>query len=149
MTVDRYAELCAAHRWEVPSAFNIAAACCARWSEDRARFALYWEDEGGASAAFTFWDLQQRANRLSNALAALGIGRGDKVALLLPQRPETVIAHVALYQLGAVAVPLSFLFGPKRSPIGSPTRTRRRRWSIRNRCRTSMRRVRRHRTSRW
>jgi acetyl-CoA synthetase len=113
MTIDRYAEICAQFRWEVPARFNIADACCARWAQDRARFALYWEDESGASAAYTFWDLQQQANRLSNALRALGIGRGDKVALMLPQRPETVVAHIAVYQLGAVAVPLSFLFGPE------------------------------------
>jgi len=113
MATDRYREICAAHRWNVPSEFNIAHACCARWANDRSRFALYWEDESGASAARTFWDLQQDANRLSNALAALGIGRGDKIALVLPQRPETVVAHMAAYQLGAVAVPLSFLFGPE------------------------------------
>jgi acetyl-CoA synthetase len=112
MTVDRYAEIFAAHRWEVPAQFNIAHACCTRWAGDRTRFGLYWEDESGARAAYTYWDLQRDANRLSNALAALGVGRGDKVALILPQRPETVIAHLAVYQLGAVAVPLSFLFGP-------------------------------------
>ncbi|MDQ6620243.1 MAG: AMP-binding protein [Pseudomonadota bacterium] len=113
MVVDRYAELHAGHRWEVPADFNIAQACCRRWSADRARFALYWEDESGERAAYTFWDLQREANRLSNALAARGIGRGDKVAIILPQRPETVIAHIAVYQLGAVTVPLSFLFGPE------------------------------------
>src|SRR4030095_16575326 len=113
VTVDRYAEIYAAHRWEVPAQFNIAHACCGRWANDRSRFALYWEDESGATAAFTFWDLQQQANRLSNALAALGLARGDKIALILPQRPETVVAHMAAYQLGAVAVPLSFLFGPE------------------------------------
>ncbi len=113
MAVDRYREIVAAHRWNVPAQFNIGHACCARWANDRARFALYWEDESGASLAYTFWDLQQRANRLSNALAAMGVGRGDKIALILPQRPETVVAHIATYQLGAVAVPLSFLFGPE------------------------------------
>ena len=112
MTVDRYDEIYRAHRWEVPARFNIAHACCGRWANGRSRFALYWEDESGATAAFTFWDLQQQANRLSNALAALGVGPGDKIALILPQRPETVVAHLAAYQLGAVAVPLSFLFGP-------------------------------------
>ena len=112
MTVDRYAEICAAHRWDVPARFNIAQACCTRWAADRTRFGLYWEDESGARAAYTYWDLQRDANRLSNALAALGIRRGDKVALILPQRPETVLAHLAVYQLGAIAVPLSFLFGP-------------------------------------
>ena len=110
---DRYAEIFAAHRWNVPPQFNIAQACCARWASDRSRIALHWEDESGATAAFTFSNLQQQANRLSNALAALGIGRGDKIALILPQRPETVVAHLAAYQLGAIAVPLSFLFGPE------------------------------------
>jgi acetyl-CoA synthetase len=108
---DRYAAIRAAHRWDVPPLFNIAEACCRRWADDRSRFALYWEDEGGASSAHTFFDLQQHANRLSNALAARGVRRGDKVAIILPQRPETAIAHIAVYQMGAVAVPLSFLFG--------------------------------------
>jgi acetyl-CoA synthetase len=112
VNVDRYSEICAAYRWDVPARFNIARACCGRWANDRARFAMYWEDESGARSAHTFWDLQQSANRVSNALAALGVRAGDKVALILPQRPETAIAHIALYQLGAVTVPLSFLFGP-------------------------------------
>ena len=112
MTADRYAEIHAGWRWEVPADFNIAHACCGRWAADRSRFALYWEDESGAATAHTFWDLQREANRLSNALAALGVRRGDKVALILPQRRETVVAHVAAWQMGAVTVPLSFLFGP-------------------------------------
>ncbi|MEO8346110.1 MAG: AMP-binding protein [Betaproteobacteria bacterium] len=112
MAIDHYAALFAAHRWEVPAHFNIAQACCGRWAEDRSRFALYWEDESGATSAHTFWDLQREANRLSNALVAAGVRRGDKVALVLPQRRETAVAHIAIYQMGAVAVPLSFLFGP-------------------------------------
>ena len=111
--VDRYAEIHASWRWDVPADFNIAHACCTRWAADRSRFALYFEDEDGTRAAYTFWDLAQHANRLSNALAAYGIGRGDRVALILPQRPETAIAHLAVHQLGAVSVPLSFLFGPE------------------------------------
>ena len=112
MAVDNYAKFYAAHRWDVPAHFNIANACCGRWARDRTRFALYWEDESGAATAHTFWDLQREANRLSNALARLGVQRGDKVALILPQRRETAVAHIAIYQMGAVAVPLSFLFGP-------------------------------------
>ncbi len=113
MPVDRYAEIHAAWRWDVPADFNIAQACCGRWAGDRTRFALYWEDEDGAQASFTFWDLQQQANRLANALRGAGIARGDRIALILPQRPETIVAHLAGYQLGAVMVPLSFLFGPE------------------------------------
>src|SRR3970040_349264 len=91
----------------------MAVACCGRHAQDRSRFALYWEDEGGATAAYTFWDLQQKANRLSNALSGLGVKRGDRVAIILPQRAETAIAHIACYQMGAVAMPLSVLFGPE------------------------------------
>jgi acetyl-CoA synthetase len=112
MTVDRYRDICAAHRWQVPPDFNIAHAVCARHAGAPERLAMLWEDEDGSTASYTFASLQRSANRLSNALVACGIGRGDKVAIILPQRPETAIAHIACYQLGAVAVPLSFLFGP-------------------------------------
>ncbi len=110
---DRYREIYDGFSWEVPRRFNMGVACCGRHAADRYRFALYWEDEGGATSAWTFWDLQQQANRLCNALAALGVRRGDRVAIILPQRPETAIAHIACYQMGAIAMPLSILFGPE------------------------------------
>ena len=109
---DRYRQICDAFHWQVPQRFNIAWECCGRWARERHRFALYYEDDSGATAAWTYWDLQQQANRLSNALTGLGVGRGDRVAIILPQRPETAIAHIACYQMGAVAMPLSILFGP-------------------------------------
>ena len=109
---DRYDELYRGFRWDVPERYNMARACCGNWAPDRGRFALYWEDESGAMAAYTYWDLQQAANRLSNALAALGVKRGDRVAIILPQRPETAIAYIAVFQMGAIALPLSHLFGP-------------------------------------
>jgi acetyl-CoA synthetase len=109
---DRYREIYDAFRWEVPARFNIAVACCRRHAADRDRVALRWEDEDGATSTWTYCDLQLQANRLSNALSALGVKRGDRIAILLPQRPETAIAHVACYQMGAVAMPLSVLFGP-------------------------------------
>jgi acetyl-CoA synthetase len=112
MGQDRYREICDAFRWQVPPRFNMAWECCGRWARERHRFALYYEDDAGTTAAYTYWDLQQQANRLSNALAALGVKRGDRVAIILPQRPETAIAHIACYQMGAVAMPLSILFGP-------------------------------------
>ncbi|HSS71851.1 MAG TPA: AMP-binding protein [Casimicrobiaceae bacterium] len=112
MADDRYSEICAAHRWDVPPDFNVARAVCTRYAADATRVALYWEDESGLTARWTYAELQEQANRLSNALAAHGVRCGDKVAIILPQRPETAIAHVACYQMGAVAVPLSFLFGP-------------------------------------
>ena len=98
-------------RWQLPARYNIAQECCGRWAGERSRFALYYEDEAGREEAWTFWDIQQEANRLANVLAAMGVMAGDRVAILLPQRPETAIAHMACYQMGAVVVPLSHLFG--------------------------------------
>jgi len=112
MSHDRYHEICDAFHWQVPTRFNIAWECCGRWAHERERVALHYEDDAGRTGAYTYWDLQQQANRLSNALVALGVARGDRVAIVLPQRPETAITHIACHQMGAVAMPLSVLFGP-------------------------------------
>ena len=111
MRPDRYGEVFAQHRWNVPTLFNIAHAACGRYAGDASRIAIHWEDEDGATATLTFPQLQRNANRLSNVLEALGVRRGSSVAIILPQRLETAIAHMACYQAGAIAVPLSFLFG--------------------------------------
>ena len=109
---DRYDELYKGFRWDVPQRCNIARECCARWAGEPSRIALHWEDESGATAKLTFREVQLAANRLSNALAGLGVRRGDRVALLMPQRPEMAIAYMAIFQMGAIALPLSHLFGP-------------------------------------
>jgi acetyl-CoA synthetase len=103
---DRYREAYERFRWNVPADFNIAHWACGRWAAERHRLALYWEDEAGATRVLSYWDLQQAANRLSNALAAMGVARGDRVALILPQRPETVVTYLACFQMGAICVPL-------------------------------------------
>lgn len=110
--MDSYRQICAAFHWQVPARFNIADACCRRWARERNRLAIYYEDDEGRTAAYTYWDLQRMANRLSNALAAFGVKRGDRVAIALPQRPGTAVAHIACYQMGVIVVPLSVLFGP-------------------------------------
>jgi acetyl-CoA synthetase len=109
---DHYRALYEAFRWHVPREFNIADVCGRRWAHERSRVALYYEDENGRAATYTYAALQGDANRLSNTLTALGVKRGDRVAIILPQRPETAVAHLGIYQVGAVAMPLSILFGP-------------------------------------
>ena len=108
----RYARAYASFRWNVPPDFNIAQWACRRWAREPERLALLWEDESGETASFTYADLQRSADRFANALTALGVARGDRVAIVLPQRPETAIAYLACFQMGAIAVPLSHLFGP-------------------------------------
>jgi acetyl-CoA synthetase len=107
-----YDELYRQFRWHVPAEFNIAEVCCARWANEDSRVAIHYEDDAGNIGTLTYARLQQQANRLSNVLRQLGIRTGDRVAIILPQRPETAVAHIACYQAGAVAMPLSILFGP-------------------------------------
>jgi acetyl-CoA synthetase len=110
---DRYDEIYRAFRWKVPADFNIAQACCARWARETPQaVAIRYEHENGATASLSYGELQRDANRLSHVLRGCGVARGDRVAVVMPQRCETAIAHVAIHQLGAVAVPLSMLFGP-------------------------------------
>jgi acetyl-CoA synthetase len=109
---DSYQKLYDEFRWQVPEEFNIATVCCHRWSDDATRIAIRHENEAGDTSSLTYAQLQTQSNRLSNVMRSLGISNGDRVGILLPQRPETAIAHIACYQSGAIAMPLSALFGP-------------------------------------
>jgi acetyl-CoA synthetase len=109
---DSYQQVYGAFRWRLPECFNIGAACCDRHADGSGRAALIYEAPDGTVERFTFDDLKRLSNRCANALAGLGAGPGDPVGILLPQRPETAIAHLAVYKLGAIAVPLFVQFGP-------------------------------------
>jgi acetyl-CoA synthetase len=110
---DRYQVMHASLRWQVPADFNIARACSRRWAATQpGAVAIHWQHENGAEASFTYGQLQRAADRLSNALRDRGVQRGDRVAIVMPQRFETAVANIAVLQLGAVAMPLSMLFGP-------------------------------------
>ena len=111
-----YAALHAGFGWQVPEFFNMAQACCGRWAQQQdatKRIAVRAYSTGANSTFHTYAELQTQANRLSNALRVLGVQRGDCVGIVLPQRFETAVAYMAVLQLGAVAMPLSMLFGPE------------------------------------
>ena len=105
-----YRTLCDGFRWEIPEFFNIGVDICDKWAGDPERLALIFDDGSGNTRNYTFRDLKALSNRLANGLTAMGIGRGDRVGILLPQRPETAIAHIAIYKAGAIAIPLFTLF---------------------------------------
>ncbi len=109
---DHYGTLYRDFRWHVPDDFNIAQACCTRWADDPDRIAIIVDDPDDGDRQVSFAELQRDANRLSNVLRALGVTRGTRVAIVLPQRPEVAVAHIACHQLGAIAMPMSVLFGP-------------------------------------
>ena len=113
---DSYTALHSQFGWHVPEDFNIAQACCERWAKQTPNAVAIREHVCGKSLAksnvYTYFQLQQAANFLSVKLADLGVKRGDRVAIVLPQRFETAVAYMAVLQMGAIAVPLSMLFGP-------------------------------------
>jgi len=58
----------------------------------------------------TFWELRQQALRMANALGALGVQKGERVGLHLPNCPQYVIAYLATLSLGAIAVNLNAMY---------------------------------------
>jgi acyl-coenzyme A synthetase/AMP-(fatty) acid ligase len=100
----RYDDLVRSFRWQVPEEFNFGALVDA-WATDRSRVALYWEDEAGRTARLTFWDVKRASNRVMNALAALGVARGEAVLVMLPRVPEWQAAMVGALKLGALVIP--------------------------------------------
>lgn len=107
-----YEEVYSSFKWRVPKYYNIGVDVCDKWADERYRLALIYEDDTGNVQKYTFWELKLLSNRLGNALKGLGVERGDRVGILLPQCPETAISHIAVYKIGAIAVPLFTLFGP-------------------------------------
>jgi acetyl-CoA synthetase len=120
---DDYAALHAGFRWHVDTYFNIADVCCRRWANDIPaadghspairRTAIRAHQPDADSIFYSYAELQQAADALSHALRALGVRRGNRVAIVMPQRFETAVAYMAVLQMGAVAMPLSILFGPE------------------------------------
>jgi acetyl-CoA synthetase len=109
--VSDYASLRARFRWDLPARINIGVEACDRWADGSGRMAILALDAAGAATPISFDALRAASNRCANLLRGLGIGRGDRVGILLPQVPEAAIAHLAAYKLGAIAVPLFQLFG--------------------------------------
>lgn len=101
-------------KWQIPHHFNIAQAACDRHADSHGdSVAVYCENKRGEASQYTFLDLKRLSNRLANVLKHHGVAKGDRVGIILPQRAETVISHMAIYKLGAIALPLSVLFGPE------------------------------------
>ena len=108
---DSYAALQAAFRWDIPARLNIGVEACDRWADGSGRLALLHIQPDGRAEEWSFDALRDASNRLANVLRGLGVRRGDRVGILLPQCPETAVAHIAAYKLGAIALPLFVLFG--------------------------------------
>ena len=106
-----YEAVRASFRWRLPSRYNLGVDVSDR--QPPAAPAILVADGRRVTRRVTFGELADLSNRFANALRGLGVGEGDRVAILLPQRLETAVAHIGVYKLGAIAVPLSVFFGPE------------------------------------
>ena len=107
-----YDELRRNFSWNIPDTFNIGVGVSDKWAEGSNRLALIYIRPDEKEQRFSFRDLKTLSNKLANALKANGVKRGNRIGILLPQCPETLISHIAVYKLGCIALPLLTLFGP-------------------------------------
>jgi acetyl-CoA synthetase len=107
-----YHALYRSFRWHVPAHYNIGVDVCDRWAQSEpGRTAIFDVRADGTVEEINYGALRETSNRLANVLAAHGIARGDRVAILLPQTAAVAASHIATYKLGAIALPLAMLFG--------------------------------------
>jgi acetyl-CoA synthetase len=96
--------------FDIPERLNMGVVCVDE--QDPAATALVVVAKDESATTYTFGDIKEQSNRLANALRALGVGRGDVVAIVNPASLETAVAFMAAFRMGAVALPMSSLFGP-------------------------------------
>ncbi len=96
-------------RWRIPERYNMRRMLCERHPSQA--LALIVENADGSVRTWSYGDVVRASARLANALAGLGVGRGERVGVLLSQGAELPVAHVAVYGMGAVVLPLFTLFG--------------------------------------
>jgi acetyl-CoA synthetase len=97
-------------QWRIPAAFNLGTACSDAHPADGP--ALITESANGSTLVTSFGDLSRRSNQLAHHLRSLGVQRGDRVGVIVPQSEATGLSHLAVWKLGAISLPLASLFGP-------------------------------------
>lgn len=108
-----YDEIVRNFRWRLPTMFNIGSACVDHHPPGRTGL-LYVPPTGGDERRYTFGELATLSNRVAHLLrSGLGLERQDRVAVILPQIPESALAHLGAFKAGLISVPLSPLFGPE------------------------------------
>jgi len=89
----------------VPEFYNFAVDTIGRWAENSDKRAILWVDEHGAHRDLTFREVRDLSDRVAQGLMSLGIKAGDRVLVVIPPVPEWWITLMALFKIGAIAVP--------------------------------------------
>ncbi|WP_350335309.1 acyl-CoA synthetase [Coralliovum pocilloporae] len=109
---DSYDELCNGFDWQIPEFYNIGVDICDKWANrEPDRLALIDVGDNGQVSHVTFGALKDMSNQLANLLSSLGVARGNRIGILLPQSVETASGHIAAHKLGCISIPLFMLFG--------------------------------------
>ena len=106
---DSYEDFVQNFKIKVPENFNFGFDVVDEYAKNEPeREALIWCDDDGNEKHFTFKDISEKSNRVANMFKGLGIRKGDRVLMILRQRPEVWFTMVGLHKLGAVVIPATF-----------------------------------------
>ena len=109
---NNYKDLYKNFSWEIPEFYNIGFDVCDKWAEKDPNKTAIISALGSEQKTTSFGELKKLSNKTANSLIAKGVNTGDRVGILLPQSVDTAASHIAVYKMGAIAVPLFVLFGP-------------------------------------
>src|SRR6266566_9396793 len=100
-------------RLDVPEFFNFAADVIDKLAQNPNKEAMLWIGQHGEERHLTFAHFSEASGRAANAFAALGLGKGDPVLVMLPRIPEWWETILGLMRLGAIPIPCTTLLTPK------------------------------------
>lgn len=106
---DSYEDFKKNYRLKDINDFNFGFDVVDAWAkEEPEKKALVWTNDNNETKEYTFLDISNYSNKCANYLESLGIGIGDKVLLILKQRPEVWFTFTALHKMGAVCIPATY-----------------------------------------
>lgn len=106
---DSYEDFKTNYRLKDINDFNFGYDVVDAWAkEEPEKKALVWTNDNNETKEYTFLDISNYSNKCANYLESLGIGIGDKVLLILKQRPEVWFTFTALHKMGAVCIPATY-----------------------------------------
>lgn len=107
-----YDTLVSNFQWDIPDHYNMGVDVCDKWANLNPEKTAIIDLTTSTRSDVNFGDLKEMSDRLAQHLRAQGVGVGDRVAVFRGQSPWTAASHIAIWKLGAISVPLFYLFGP-------------------------------------
>lgn len=106
-----YEEMSETFRWEFPETYNMGWDVCDKWADEVPNRTAIIDLTDGARNDVSFGKLRSLSNKLANHLVSIGVKPGDRVGVFRPQSVWTAAAHIAIWKMGAISIPLFTLFG--------------------------------------